>query len=305
VRSAASSPAWGAVDDVRHRLHGSSHRRVVGRRRLYAEWWKRYSKALRRTARQLREPTVRSGDFVADLYERQWLPSTAEWAKACRKRKDVLVVGHRPIFSNGWFPIEAHADLFERLVETAGARSVLEVGCGRGVNLAVLALRRPGLELRGLELTHAGVARGRELVEDPPPEILELGRAADPTDEQRGALARVRFDQGDAARMPYADKSFDFAFTCLALEQAPRAYPEIVREMARVTRRYCAFLEPFADANGPLGRAQLRSIDYFRASSREFRRLGLEPVHFTTAVPQKVHFKTGLLIAAVRDTSSG
>ena len=97
--------------------------------------------------------------------------------------------------------------------------------------------------------------------------------------------------------MPFEDGSFDLAFTYLVLEQIPHLYPQVVAEMARVSRRFCAFVEPFSDANGPLGRAQLRSLDYFRARTDEFRRYGLEPVHFTTAIPQKVHFRTGLLVA--------
>jgi hypothetical protein len=72
--------------------------------------------------------------------------------------------------------------------------------------------------------------------------------------------------------------------------------------MRRVTRRYCAFIEPFRDANGLLGKGYLRSTDYFRAESRRFADYGLEPVHFTTAIPQKVHFKTGLLVAEVVDS---
>jgi len=66
-----------------------------------------------------------------------------------------------------------------------------------------------------------------------------------------------------------------------------------------VTRRWCVFLEPFADANDDTGRAYLSSLDYFRAESGSFAQYGLEPVFFTTSIPQKAHFGTGLLVAKV------
>ena len=72
--------------------------------------------------------------------------------------------------------------------------------------------------------------------------------------------------------------------------------------MARVTSGYCVFLEPFADANGSLGRAQLRALDYFRDRLDSFREFGLEPVYFTSAIPQKIRFRTGLLVARVATT---
>ena len=71
------------------------------------------------------------------------------------------------------------------------------------------------------------------------------------------------------------------------------------RSAIGVTRGFCVFLEPFAEANGALGLAQLRALDYFRGSYESFREFGLEPVYFTTAIPQKIRFKTGLLVARV------
>ena len=47
------------------------------------------------------------------------------------------------------------------------------------------------------------------------------------------------------------------------------------------------------------GRAYLSSLDYFRAESGSFAQYGLEPVFFTTSIPQKAHFGTGLLVAKV------
>jgi hypothetical protein len=71
--------------------------------------------------------------------------------------------------------------------------------------------------------------------------------------------------------------------------------------MRRTTRSYCAFLEPFAEANDRWERLYLRRLDYFRASYRSFADRGLEPIFFTTDFPQKAHFGTGLLLTRVLD----
>ena len=57
-------------------------------------------------------------------------------------------------------------------------------------------------------------------------------------DEQRAALDRLEFVQADATSMPFEDGSFDLAFTYLVLEQIPHLYPQVVAEMARVSRRF-------------------------------------------------------------------
>lgn len=275
----------------------SPHTQNIGRRRLWPRIARRKLKALRRTARSLLSPAERSASRVTAIYDDQYAPSTAEFVRSRGKRRDAFLLGRRPVWGNGWYSIEFRVQIIERIVDLAGARSVLEVGAGRGVNLAMLALRRPSLELAGIELTATGVERSRELAASPPQELFALAGARAPGPGQLEAVRRIEFVQGDATGMPFEDGSFELAFTYLVLEQIPELYPQVVAEMARVSSRYCAFVEPFADANGPLGRAQLRSLDYFRARTADFRRHGLEPVYFTTAIPQKVHFRTGLLIA--------
>jgi SAM-dependent methyltransferase len=290
-------PNWGSLEQL---FDGdpwrSPHTKNIGRRRLYPRVARRKLKALRRMLRSLVSPAKRSAARVSGIYEDQYAPSNDEFVRSRGKRRDAFMLNGRPVWGNGWYSIEFRVDVIERIVDLADARRVLEVGSGRGVNLALLALRRPGLDLQGIELTETGVARSRELVTSPPGELLELaGRS-----EEAPELAEVRFEQVDATSLPYESDTFDLAFTYLVLEQIPELYPQVVAEMARVSRRYCAFVEPFADANGLLGRAQLRSLDYFRARTTEFRRHGLEPVFFTTAIPQKVHFRTGLLVAEKR-----
>lgn len=277
----------------------SPHAQELTRKESDWEIKRRRRKARRRTLRKLLAPVERSNAHVSAVYEDEYAESTEEFARSREQRRDAFVVDRRAVKADGWFSVEFRGDILQRVADATRAERVLEVGAGRGFNLTLLALRRPALELEGIELTEAGVVRSRELAAAPPEELVKLAGSTAISDDQRAALARIVFAQGDAREMPYADDAFDVSFTCLVLEQIPDAYPDVLREMVRVTRRYCAFVEPFADANGLLGRAQLRSLDYFRTSYKRFGKFGLEPVYFSTAYPQKVHFKTGLMIAEV------
>ncbi len=259
----------------------------------------------------------RGQDLVSAVYERHWDLDNQAYVEDRNARRDLFRHNGRLVYADGWYIIRAYVDLFTRIIDhlgdrlgddlgddlcdlgDGGVRSVLEVGAGRGKNLALLALRRPGLKYAGLELTHQGVLQSRALVRDLPPKYLEVACVDSLDEERRQALERIDFHQGSALDMPFADQSFDFSFTCLVLEQLPARYPRVLQEMRRVTRGYCAFLEAFHEANGILGRAYLRSMDYFRARYRDFRAHGLQPVSFTTAMPQKLRFNTGLLVARV------
>jgi SAM-dependent methyltransferase len=299
-RSAAGQGArWSAIASPAGDGFRSHHELPVARRDAYQLLGRLHRKRLLAIARPRTESPRRDRGLVAEVYEREYGPSTEEFVRNRFERRDVFVVDGRPVWVDGWFTFEYRAELLGRALTAAGARTALEVGSGRGILLALLALRRPELELEGIELVAGGVARSYELAAEAPAQLLQLAGIQALSVGQETALARLRFHRGDAASMPFEDKAFDVSFTCLVLEQMPATVAEVVREMARVTRGYCVFLEPFEEANGLLGRAQLAKLDYFHGSYESFRDFGLEPVYFTKAIPQKVRFKTGLLVARV------
>jgi len=90
---------------------------------------------------------------------------------------------------------------------------VLDMGCGTGsLSFALPALADVGAAV-GIDLTEAYVAAARAQNRDP----------------------RFTFDVGDARALPYADASFDRAFSCLVLQFIPDAR-KAVEEMRRVVR---------------------------------------------------------------------
>jgi ubiquinone/menaquinone biosynthesis C-methylase UbiE len=98
--------------------------------------------------------------------------------------------------------------------ELAGGEAVLDLGCGTGHTALAFAAR--GAEVEALDLTAEMLDQGRRMA------------------EERG-LANVRFREGDAARLPFADGAFDVVTSRLSAHHYAR--PEAaVREAARVLR---------------------------------------------------------------------
>jgi SAM-dependent methyltransferase len=88
-----------------------------------------------------------------------------------------------------------HRDLLRRLLADAGARTVLDAGCGSASFLREMA--GPGMELYGFDLTPQMVAEGRRIFRELglPPERLWEGSVADPAafEDPEGRMSG-RFD---------------------------------------------------------------------------------------------------------------
>lgn len=107
------------------------------------------------------------------------------------------------------------------LLEQAALESatrVLDVGCGTGSLLVLLARRHPGLQLAGI---------------DPDPKAL--ARAAR---KARRASASVQLDRGFSDAVPYPDASFDRVFSSFMLHHLGVADEKrrALQEMRRVLR---------------------------------------------------------------------
>jgi ubiquinone/menaquinone biosynthesis C-methylase UbiE len=115
------------------------------------------------------------------------------------------LLGMRPAYD----ALIAQAELFE------GAR-VLEIGCGTG-NLTSRAHRdQPGATVTGI---------------DPDPRALERGR------RKVGNTNAVRFEQGYAQELPYADGSFDRVLSSMMLHHLdPEVKVAAIAEAFRVLR---------------------------------------------------------------------
>jgi ubiquinone/menaquinone biosynthesis C-methylase UbiE len=101
-----------------------------------------------------------------------------------------------------------------RAADLEGGEKILDLGCGTGHTALAFAAR--GAEVDGLDLTAEMLDQGRRMA------------------QERG-LANVRFREGDAAQLPFADGAFDVVTSRLSAHHYAR--PEsAVREAARVLR---------------------------------------------------------------------
>ncbi len=174
-----------------------------------------------------------------------------------------------------------------RLIERLQPRSVLEVGCGLGIHLILLACRFPHIAFAGVELTAAGHGAARALQrEERLPEHL-IRFAPEPLQDP-AAFRRIDFRQGNAAALPFQDEGFDLVYTVLALEQMERVRERALAEIARVTRRHVFAIEPFRDVNASgWQRLYVLARDYFRGRIGDLPRHGLLPTLAWNDFPQE------------------
>lgn len=105
---------------------------------------------------------------------------------------------------------------------------------------------------------------------------------------------------GDARWLPLQDQSLDVSFTTLCLEQV-RSHDnalQVLREMRRVTRRVCAFLEPWREVQSYRQRWYLSRRGYFRwpmslLRSAGFREWTLSPLPWQ----HNPRFRLGYVVA--------
>ncbi len=207
--------------------------------------------------------------------------------------------GERCLFASDVGATRVRQLLLVRLIERLRPGGVLEVGCGNGINLMLLAGRFPDMQFAGLELTSQGHRSATSMQQhaELPTHIQEY--APLPLQDS-AAFRRIRFVQGSAAELPFADGEFDLVITILALEQMEQIRQRALSEVARVARHHVFNIEPFRDVNnGWAGRNVVRR-NYFRGSIEEMRRYGLEPEIATTDFPQEAFLKACAVLSVKR-----
>lgn len=114
--------------------------------------------------------------------------------------------------------------------------TILEIGCGCGANLEVIAHRAPLLRLVGIDISSASIEVGRDRFAE-----LELGG--------------ITLIEGKADNLSaFADASIDVVFTdAMLLYIGPDKIGACIEEMRRIARRAIILLEMHADGIGQDG----------------------------------------------------
>lgn len=157
---------------------------------------------------------------------------------------------------------------------------VLEVGCGNGTNLMVLA-RALGdkVRLRGIDISS---------------ERLKQGRAY-----WRDRLDGVEMVEDSATTLStQADGSADVVFSLHGLEQIPYAVDDCLKSMARVTRDRVVFVEPVWEYANPTQKLYTLVGDQLRTLLPSIPQCGLEVVSQRRAeVMANPLNQTGIIVA--------
>jgi SAM-dependent methyltransferase len=135
---------------------------------------------------------------------------------------------------------------------TPPARRALDVGSGTGLGAFAIAARFPDADIVGVDLSEDMVAEARQKT---PPEVA----------------GRIRFEQADAARLPFADESFDL----VALGNMIPFFDELARVLAPDGSLLVAFSSgpetpiyvPFERLRAELGRRGFAHFAEFAAGS--------------------------------------
>lgn len=185
------------------------------------------------------------------------------------------------------------------VIKVLQPRSILEVGCGNGLNLFVLASKFPDIPMQGVELTEKGVATAKNVQQGKTfPEALVKFCPWDVGNLE--AWRKIDFRQGDARALPFGDSSFDLVFTRLALEQMETLRDEAVAEIKRVAKQHVMFLEPFAEFNqDDLRRNYVGAKDYFSLPHEQLRKFGIQVIMTYKDFPQKLTLGAGLVLGKV------
>jgi len=98
---------------------------------------------------------------------------------------------------------------------------VLDIGCGKGFQIFELTQVLPGLEVRGIDVSSYAIEHAH-------PDVKHV------------------LDHGSAAKLPYADKSFDLVFSINTLHNLHnRDLDSAVREMERVGKKKYLCVESY------------------------------------------------------------
>jgi ubiquinone/menaquinone biosynthesis C-methylase UbiE len=126
-------------------------------------------------------------------------------------------------YATWWSPVHRGSTL--RLLDeadgdvAAGARRILDVGCGTGAMAVAAAERWPSAIVDGVDASEGMLAIARRELDGHPASLGD----------------RVRYTQGYADRLPFGDGTFDVVLSAFVLQLVP-SRPRALREMRRVLR---------------------------------------------------------------------
>jgi pseudaminic acid biosynthesis-associated methylase len=121
--------------------------------------------------------------------------------------------------------VDARSAFWDGLLAAHPIRSVLEVGCGQGANLAPIARRIPAADVWGIDVND-----------------LALERARTNAPGVNVVLSRAR-------QLPFRDRFVDLTYTVgVLIHQSEDALPGVIDELVRCSKRFVLWAEYHAES---------------------------------------------------------
>ncbi len=240
----------------------------------------------------------RAPEVVQQVYGKTWDETPLAHLVDTNARAVPISWGQRRMLAGAPGLKRVHLLHMMRVIDALQPRSVLEVGCGMGINLFVLAARFPDITFHGIDLTASGIKAIQDwAAQDNLPQYL-LDYSPEPSQDPT-AHRRLQVRQGNAAELPYDNNSFDLVYSISALEQMEAIRGSVMAQIKRVSNGHVAMVEAFRDWNRwGMRRNYIVAQDYFACRLRDLPGYGLAPVFVTDDLPSKVNMAHGLVVAA-------
>jgi SAM-dependent methyltransferase len=234
-------------------------------------------------------------------YDEVWRAGHAKYRLGPLRWVSPWIWRDQRLYANGFGAARFRQVILARVVEHFKPRHVLEVGCGDGVNLVLLACRFPDTQFTGVELSQEGHKAAVDFQDRMASLPSELRAYAPLPLTDLSGFRRIHFVKGSVADLPFPADAFDLVMTVLAVEQMEQIRDRALSEIARVTRGHAFMIEPFRDENAH-GWARLNVLrrNYFCGWINDLTEYGLEPAFAVRDYPQEYFLRTCAVLARKR-----
>jgi protein-L-isoaspartate O-methyltransferase len=226
-----------------------------------------------------RRTTQRTASIVRSEYGRT--DSTHDWNLLSQPA--VVRSNGQLILVNQFAVRRQYIRILHDAILSVGASSILEVGCGDGVNIGLLSVLYPDtaarLQLCGFDLVEERVRRATSLLSH-----LNLRNAT--------------VWRGDATEPYSVGTRLDLVYSVHAIEQLHKSWASAIEQMGR-SGRHLLLIEPFYERKSVAGKLHTLVHGYFQGKIHNLTKSGFSVVNeYSIELQDPFNRSTALLLSA-------
>tara|TARA_Y100000389_G_scaffold189316_1_gene212914 strand:+ start:4629 stop:5459 length:831 start_codon:yes stop_codon:yes gene_type:complete len=146
---------------------------------------------------------------------------------------------------------EIFQSLISEQIDLKKPKSIIEIGCGMGINLLYFAEKYPNIKFTGIDISKVGIQRCNE----------------------KNKFSNLSFVIGNAKYMSFKSNTFDMSYTTLALEQMNEIKKDVIDNISKITKNNVIFIEPFMNNNKNfLNYVHHKNSDYFDYEYKDLKK---------------------------------